>query len=55
MGMTQRKLFEKAALPHSNQDPVGFHSISVTAVTSPASSGLAPSQKNWLCTSTIEV
>lgn len=40
-----RRLFEKASLSYSNKEPVGFHSISVSAVMSPASLGLIPSDK----------
>lgn len=42
----ERKLFEKASLSQSNKEPVGFHGILVSAVMSPASLGLIPSEKN---------
>lgn len=46
MGATKRRrVSKKASLPQSNKDPPSFHDISVTAVMSSASSGLAPLEK----------
>jgi len=46
MGATRsRRVSKKASFLCSSKDPPSFHSISVTAVMSPASSGLAPSEK----------